>query len=205
VVITPETVVDWQRRRFRRYWTRISQRHPRSGRPPVAAEIRNLVRQMVRENQWGAPRICSELQKLGFVLSESTLSRYVRRARERHPAPAVLQRWIGTLRREVLDHVVVLSRHHLVQLVNAYIRYYHEDRCHLGLARDTPDGRPVTPRPQTVIDWLVSLTLWPIVTVAWLVTVPFVLLYVAVGFALEILFGILLQRRDDSDGPDPPG
>ena len=42
----------------------------------------------------------------------------------------------------------------------------------------SPDSEP---RPQTVIDWLVWLALWPIVTVAWLVAVPFVLLYVAVG------------------------
>jgi hypothetical protein len=59
----------------------------------------------------------------------------------------VAERWIGTLRRELLDHVVVLGRHHLVQLVTSFIRYYHADRCHLGLERDTPEGRPVTPRP----------------------------------------------------------
>jgi hypothetical protein len=43
------------------------------------------------------------------------------------------------------------------------------------------------------------------VTVAWLVTVPFVFLYVAVGFTLEVLFGIRLRRGDHSDGPEPPG
>ena len=58
-----------------------------------------------------------------------------------------LRRWIGALRCEVPDHVVVLGRQHLVQLVNAYIRYHHEDRCHLGLGRDTPHRRPVTRRP----------------------------------------------------------
>jgi hypothetical protein len=47
----------------------------------------------------------------------------------------------------LLDHVVVLSQHHLVQLVKSYIRYHHEDRCHLGLERDTPEGRPVTSKP----------------------------------------------------------
>ena len=57
------------------------------------------------------------------------------------------ERWIGALRRELLDHVVILNQHYLIQLVHSYIRYYHEDRCHLGLARDTPDGRPVTSRP----------------------------------------------------------
>jgi transposase InsO family protein len=59
----------------------------------------------------------------------------------------VAERWIGTLRRELLDHVVILGRQHLIQLVNAYIRYYHEERCHLGLGRNTPHLRLVTPRP----------------------------------------------------------
>ncbi len=65
-----------------------------------------------------------------------------------------------------------------------------------------PDTKP---RPQTIIDWLVWLALWPAVMVAWLVTVPFVLLYVGVGFTVEVLLGIRLRRGDDSDGPDPPG
>jgi hypothetical protein len=42
-------------------------------------------------------------------------------------------------------------------------------------------------------------------TVTWLVAVPFVLLYVAVGFTAELLFGIRLRRSDDPDGPEPPG
>jgi len=257
-IVKPETVVDWQRRRFRRHWTRISQQGRSPGRPRVQAEIRDLIRQMVRENHWGAPRILSELQKLGFAVSETTVSRYVQRFREHKPDPDLLkrwiaflrnhkhaiagmdlftvptatlnvlygffvihhdrrrilhfnatysptaqwvmqqlreafpfesaprhlifdrdsifspavvefvkalgtkprriayrspwqnpvaERWIGNLRRELLDHVVVLSQHHLVQLAKSYIRYYHEDRCHLGLDRDTPEGRPVTSKP----------------------------------------------------------
>ena len=47
---------------------------------------------------WGAPRICSELQKLGFVVSEATVSRYIRRVREYHPDPDVLGRWMAFLR-----------------------------------------------------------------------------------------------------------
>ena len=251
VIAKSKTVVDWQRRRFRRHWTRITQRHRRPGRPAVGAEIRDLIRQMVREDNWDTPRILSELQKLGFAVSETTVSRYVRRFREHNPdpdalkrwiaflrnhkhviagmdlltvptatlnvlygffvihhdrrrilhfnatyqptalwviqqlreafpfesaprhlifdrdsifCPAVVQfvkalgakpsrtdywspwrnpvaeRWIGTSRRELLDHVVVLGQQHLIRLVNQYIRYYHEDRCHLGLERDTPEG-----------------------------------------------------------------
>jgi len=55
----------------------------------------------------------------------------------------VSERWVGTIRRELLDHVVVLSERHLVALVTSFLRYYHEDRCHLGLTRDTLDQRPV--------------------------------------------------------------
>ena len=61
----------------------------------------------------------------------------------------VAERWIGTLRRELLDHVVVLSQQHLIPLVNSYICYYQQDRCYLSLDRDTPDCRPMTPRPST--------------------------------------------------------
>ncbi len=85
-----------------------------------------------------------------FLLAGKLFSALVEPSRTAHRSPwqnAVAERWIGTLRRELLDHVVILSRHHLIQLVHSYIRYYHEDRCHLGLARDTPDRRPVTPKP----------------------------------------------------------
>jgi len=258
VIVKPETVVDWQRRRFRRYWTKISQQHGCPGRPALEVELRELIRRMVRENDWGAPRIFSELKKLGFDLSETTVSRYVRRSRKHNPDPDVLQRWItflrnhadgiagmdfftvptatlnilygffvihhdrrrilhfnatyhptaqwviqqlreafpfgsaprhlifdrdsifcpavvefvkmlgtrptrtgyrspwqnpvaerwiGTLRRELLDHAVVLGQRHLVRLVSSYLEYYHTDRCHLGLERDAPDTRTITPRP----------------------------------------------------------
>ena len=94
MVVKPDTVLDWQRRRFGRYWTRISKRRGRPGRPAVDAEIRDLIGRMVRENHWGAPRTLSELQKLGLVVCESTVSRYVRRLRDRNPDPDVVRRWV---------------------------------------------------------------------------------------------------------------
>ena len=59
----------------------------------------------------------------------------------------VAERWVGSCRRELLDHVIVLNENHLRRLVRNYIRYYLEDRTHLSLAKDTPEGRPVTPKP----------------------------------------------------------
>ena len=60
---------------------------------------------------------------------------------------ATAERWIGSCRRELLEHVVVLGERHLVRLVRSYVTYYHEDRCHLGLEKDTPYDRPVARRP----------------------------------------------------------
>ncbi len=57
------------------------------------------------------------------------------------------ERWIGTFRRELLDHIVVLNEQHLRRLGNAYISYYNADRCHTTLHDDSPEGRPVSPRP----------------------------------------------------------
>jgi len=56
----------------------------------------------------------------------------------------VAERWIGNCRRDLLDHVIVLNELHLKRLMNEYIRYYHEDRTHLGLGKETPAGRKAT-------------------------------------------------------------
>ena len=58
----------------------------------------------------------------------------------------IAERWVGSCRRDLLDHVIVLNERHLKRLMAEYVRYYHEDRTHLGFARDTPAGRPVAIR-----------------------------------------------------------
>jgi transposase InsO family protein len=47
------------------------------------------------------------------------------------------------------DHVIVLNEHHLKRLLNDYIRYYHEDRTHLGLGKETPANRRPERSPAT--------------------------------------------------------
>lgn len=54
-------------------------------------------------------------------------------------------RFIGSLRRECLDHVVVLRQGHLRRLLQSYFAYYHGWRTHLGLAKDAPEPRRVQP------------------------------------------------------------
>ena len=75
MIVTPDTVLRWQRCRFRAYWTRLSAR-PIGGRPPVTAEIKALVARLATANPlWGAPRIHGELLKLGIDVAERTISR----------------------------------------------------------------------------------------------------------------------------------
>jgi len=254
ILVRPETVARWHRQGFRLYWRRKG-RARRVGRPRVSREVRELIRRMATENGWGAPRIHGELHKLGFDISERTVSKYmprrathpdavkrwmaflrnhrdvitgadfftvptatfqlryvffvvhherrrilsfavtdhphaewvVQQLREAFPydrapryvildrdgkygsvvpdtlrewgiepkktAPrspwqnGVAERWVQSVRRELLDHVVVLDADHLRRLLAEYVDYYHEDRCHLSLEKDAPDPRVVTPRP----------------------------------------------------------
>jgi putative transposase len=53
----------------------------------------------------------------------------------------VTERWIGSCRHDLLDHIIALNERHLKRLVCEYVRYYHADRTHLGLGKRTPDGR----------------------------------------------------------------
>ena len=57
VIVKPETVVDWHRRRFCRHWTKISQQSRGPGRPPVKAEVRRLIREMALENGYVKPLV----------------------------------------------------------------------------------------------------------------------------------------------------
>jgi transposase InsO family protein len=60
----------------------------------------------------------------------------------------VAERWVGSCRRDLLDHVIILNERHLKRLMASYLLYYHEDRTHLGLAKDTPAGRPTEIRSE---------------------------------------------------------
>ena len=82
VIVKPETVIGWHRAGFRLYWRWRSR--SRRGRPKITEEIRGLIRRLAKENpDWGAPKIHGELQKLGFVVSERSVARYLQRIRRR--------------------------------------------------------------------------------------------------------------------------
>ncbi len=56
------------------------------------------------------------------------------------------ERWVGTLRRELLDQVILLGERHLLHLVRSHARYYNEDRPHMSLDGDAPITREIEPR-----------------------------------------------------------
>src|SRR5262245_38394445 len=58
---------------------------------------------------------------------------------------AYVERVIGSIRRECLDHVIILNQEGLRRVLASYIRYYHRSRLHLSLDKDSPDPRPVQP------------------------------------------------------------
>jgi putative transposase len=97
VLVKPATVIKWHRKGFRIYW-RWQSRCP--GRPKTSDEIRDLIRQMSRDNPlWGAPRVHGELLKLGIEVSQATVGRYLPR-RSKAPSPT----WRSFLR----NHMTVI-------------------------------------------------------------------------------------------------
>ena len=53
----------------------------------------------------------------------------------------VAERWIESCRRDLLDRIIAMNERHLKRLLADYVRYYHDDRTHLGLGKGTPDHR----------------------------------------------------------------
>jgi hypothetical protein len=79
VIVKPETVIRWHRQGFKYYWRWKSRSKP--GRPKIPRELRDLIRQMSRENLlWGAPHIQAQLHLLGYDLSASTIAKYMDRS-----------------------------------------------------------------------------------------------------------------------------
>src|SRR5262249_33941062 len=90
VIVKPETVITWHRQGFRLYWKWKSKAR-RVGRPKMAAEIRELIRRMSRDNPlWEVPRLQAELRLLGFDVAESTVAKY--RIKSRKPPSSHLRK-----------------------------------------------------------------------------------------------------------------
>jgi putative transposase len=75
LLVKPETVIRWHRTAWRLLWRWRSRRPP--GRPPVDADLRELIRRMWRENPtWGQKIIAAQLARLGYQVSPRTVAKY---------------------------------------------------------------------------------------------------------------------------------
>jgi hypothetical protein len=97
VLVLPGTVVRWHQAGFKLYWAMLCGVRKRvGGGRRISKQIRDLIFQMVAENPtWGAPRIHGELLMLGFEVSETTVTRWMRRAPRRLD---LAERWLAFLR-----------------------------------------------------------------------------------------------------------
>jgi hypothetical protein len=122
LLVQPETVLGWHRELVRRRWAAYRGR-TRTGRPPLAEAVRELIVRMARENpRWGYFRIRGQLLKLGHTVSATTVRSVLRRSHLRPPASrsapirillhrrhAHAERWVGSARRECLDWMLIVS------------------------------------------------------------------------------------------------
>ena len=61
----------------------------------------------------------------------------------------IAERWIGSCRREILDHVIALNEEHLRRVIRDYVNYHAQDRLHDSLEKDAPNRRAVEEPPGT--------------------------------------------------------
>ena len=107
VFVKPETVIRWQRKRFKAHWTKLS-RSGEPGRPKISEEVRELIRTMSRMNPtWGSPRIVGELAKLGISVWPSTVKKYMVKADK--PPSQTWRTFLKNHAREIvsIDFIVV--------------------------------------------------------------------------------------------------
>ncbi len=97
LIVLPDTVARWHRSGFKLYWAMLCKvRKPVGGGRRISQQIRELIFQMVADNpSWGAPRIHGELRMLGFDVSETSISRWMKRAPK---DPQSAKRWLAFLR-----------------------------------------------------------------------------------------------------------
>ena len=58
-----------------------------------------------------------------------------------------VERLIGSIRRECLDHVIALNEKHLQEILSSYFEYYNQDRTHCGIDNNVPTERLIQPKP----------------------------------------------------------
>lgn len=251
-----DTLIRWHKQEFKLFWRMKSKN--KGGRNRIDPDLKALIIQMAKENPlWGAPRIHGELLKIGFDISQATVSSYIPKKERRsgqtwltflhnqlketvsvdffdvhtltytllyvfvilshdrrkiyhfnitkHPTDAwvaqqlieaftwkssprflirdrdskfghkfksrlrhleihdiqtayrspwqngYVERLIGSIKCECLNHVIIMNETHLNNIMKSYIDYYHNSRTHLGLNKDSPNHRKVCADEEAII------------------------------------------------------
>ena len=82
--------------------------------------------------------------KYGFEVPAAIRSLRITPVRTSFESPwqnGVAERWVESCRKDLLDYVIAVNERHLKRLLSEYVRYYDEDRTHLGLGKGTPNYR----------------------------------------------------------------
>jgi putative transposase len=99
LLFKPDTILRWHREMVRKKWTFID-KAKQGGRPPLDTEVEALIVRLARENSWGAGKIQGELQKLGRLVSDTSIRNILRR----HNIPPQPERHQSTPWRTFLNH-----------------------------------------------------------------------------------------------------
>ena len=92
--------------------------------------------------------------KYGLEVPIAVRSMAIRPVRTSFQSPwqnGIAERWVESCRRDLLDHVIAFNERQIKRLLSDYVRYYHEDRTHLGLRKETPAGRVQSTDRGTVV------------------------------------------------------
>lgn len=133
----------WHRDLIARRWT-YPRRRP--GRPSIAAEVRALVLRLAAENPtWGHRRIHGELVGLGCQIAASTVwtilhtVEVIRTPPQAPRANAYAERWVGSVRRECTDRMLIAGERHLTSVLTEYTAHYNDHRPHRSLSQRPPN------------------------------------------------------------------
>jgi putative transposase len=117
---------------------------------PTATWIVQQLREAFPENR--APKYLvldrdGKFSREVAMMLQSLGSELIRTAYRSPWQNGVAERWVGSCRRDLLDYVIVLNESHLCRLLRDYLEYYHDDRIHDALKKETPTLRVVQRRP----------------------------------------------------------
>ena len=143
MLVQPQTVIGWHRKGFRlfRKW---KSRHGRRGRPSVGD--RNTPTDSPDKPR--KPALGRAAHPRGSDFTQQVKELGIQEVLGTPRAPqqrAYVERVIGTIRRECLDHVIIFNEASLSRHLKLFLEYYHQSRTHLSLEKDTPEKRSVQP------------------------------------------------------------